>query len=457
MKQKHTFDYDLIVIGSGAAGSTAASIVAGAKKRVAIVEFDKFGGDSANYSDVPIATLSHIGNIYNQARAGSKFGIRSNIISYNYPSVKSWKDYVIKRTGAGGSKKYYEGQGIIPYSGLARFITPNEITVNRRHLSARKFLIATGSSWQKPPIHGLELVDYLTPHTVLNLLKPPKSLAIIGAGITGVELAQIMANFGTKVYLIEQQPVLLPDFDPEIGKTLEQYFKKFCDVSVITNSPVVSVLKDGSQKRLIVKRGNVEKSLKVDNVLVACGQKPNTDIGLENATVEHFENGILTNKYLQTNVPHIFAAGKVTISNFDQAHDTINQAKTVAYNILHGEMISPDYKGSPKIISTQPMVATVGQSESYLKSRKIKFKVSSAPLTVVAKSNTSDFYDGFVKIISSPSGKLLGASIVAPHANEMISELSLAIRHNITVKQLASTPHPFLSWSEAVRVASSKN
>ena len=457
MNKPNNFDYDLIVIGSGAAGSAAASIVVNAKKRVAIVEADQFGGDLANYSDVPVDAILHTTNIYNQARKGSEFGIRSNSISFNYPSVHAWKDYVIKRTGAGGSKKYYTEQGIATYHGLARFITPNEITVNRRHLSAAKFLIATGSSWQKPPIHGLDLVDYLTPRTIFSNLRQPKNLAIIGGGKTGVELAQIMANLGTKVVLIEKSPNLLPDYDAEVGVTLEKSLHKSLGINTLSNSEVVSVLKEANQKKIIIRRGGVNKSILADSVLVACGQTPNTDIGLENATIKYSKNGVLVNKYLQTNAHHIYAAGNVVSGSHQEAPSALLESKVVAHNILKVDQMSPDYVGMPKIVSGYPSVAHVGLTEQDCKKKRMNVKITTAPLAIIAKSNTSNFYDGFIKLITNRRGLIVGASIVSPSANEMIHELALAIRYGLTTEQLASTPHAFLSWSELIRVASTKS
>lgn len=144
---KQTFDYDLIVIGSGAGGSAAATIAARAGKRVAIIEEDTFGGDSPNWSDVPTKALLHVAQVYDEARHGSRFGLRTSTLGYNYPSIRTWKELVVKRTGAANNRKFYENHGISAFHGKAHFLTPHEITVNRRHLSAEYFIVATGASW----------------------------------------------------------------------------------------------------------------------------------------------------------------------------------------------------------------------------------------------------------------------------------------------------------------------
>ena len=138
-KRHNKFDYDLIVIGSGAGGSAAATIAARNGARVAIIEEDTFGGDSPNWSDVPTNALLHVAHLYDQARHGAKFGLRSNTLGYNYPSIRAWKDLAVKRTGAAGNRKFYENQGITTYTGHAHFLSPNEISVRRKHISAERF------------------------------------------------------------------------------------------------------------------------------------------------------------------------------------------------------------------------------------------------------------------------------------------------------------------------------
>ena len=158
MAKKHTFDYDLIVIGTGAGGSAAATIAAREGKRVAVIEASTFGGESPNWGDVPTKALLHAAQLYDEAKHGARFGIRSSMMGYNYPSLHAWKDLTIKRTGAGGNRRYYENEGISAFNGIAHFLSPNEISVNRRHISAEQFLIATGSHIEGPDFQGLEYV-----------------------------------------------------------------------------------------------------------------------------------------------------------------------------------------------------------------------------------------------------------------------------------------------------------
>lgn len=455
MAKKATFDYDLIVIGSGAGGSAAATIAARAGKKVAIIEADTFGGDSPNWSDVPTKALLHAAQLYDEARHGSRFGLRSGALGYNYPSLRAWKELAVKRTGAGGNRRYYENEGISTFNGVAHFLSPHEITVNRRHLSAGHFLIATGSHWVAPNIQGLSDVSYLTPRTILEAMRPPKSLFIIGGGTIGVEIAQLMAIFGTKVYIAEIASRILPREDEEAGVLMERLLKEQKGATILTQTRTLAVVKDGMGKRVTYTRGGVEKSVRVDDVLIATGRVPSVDLGLENAAVAYTPKGIEVNEHLQTSARHIFAAGDV-LGHDSHTHTAILESRVAANNMLHKAKVTPDYTATPRLTFTYPGIASVGLSEDDCLKRDLAINKAVAPLNIIARSNTSDFRDGFVKIITDKKGVVLGATVVAPHAAEIVHELALAVKMQLNARDLALTPHAFLSWSEAVRVAAAK-
>ena len=456
MAKKTSFDYDLIVIGSGAGGSAAATIAARADKKVAIVEADTFGGDSPNWSDVPTKALLHAAQLYDEAHHGARFGLRSSTMGYNYPSLRAWKDLAVKRTGAGGNRRYYENEGIATFQGAAHFLSPNEISVNRRHLSASQFLIATGSHWIAPNVQGLKDVSYLTPRTILDSIRPPRSLYIIGGGTIGVEIAQLMAIFGTKVYISEIASRILPQEDEEVGVLMERVLKEQKGVTSLTQTRTLAVVKDGVGKRVTYSRGGIEKSIHVDEVLIATGRIPSVDLGLENASIAYTPKGIEVDQYLQTTARHIFAAGDVLGHN-SHTHTALLESRVAANNMLHTKAkITPDYTATPRLTFTHPGIASVGLSEDDCLKRDLPVNKAVAPLNIIARSNTSDFRDGFVKIITDKKGIILGATIVAPHAAEIVHELTLAVKYQLTAAQVAATPHAFLSWSEAVRVAAAK-
>lgn len=455
MAKKPTFDFDLIIIGSGAGGSAAAVITAREGKKVAIIEANAFGGESPNWGDIPRHALLHTAYIYDEAKGAARFGLRSATIGYNYPSLQQWKALAVKRTGAGNNRRYYENQGVTTFAGTARFLSPNEITVNRRHLSAERFLVATGAHYSVPDVVGLQDTGYLTPRTILDLTRPPKSLYIIGGGDIALELAQLMAIFGTQVYIAEIASRLLPKEDSEAGELMTRVLHEQKGIIALTETRTLTVEKDGLGKRVTYSRGGHEKSIRVDEVLVATGRMPNVDLGLENAAITYTPKGIEVNEYLQTSARHIFAAGDV-LGKSTETHTALLQSRIAAHNLFKKTKVAPDYTATPRVVSTFPAIASVGLSEDDCLRRDLPIITAMAPLSMISRSNVSNFTDGFVKLIADKKGVLIGATVVAPAAAEIIHELALAIKYRLTAAELADTPHAFLSWSEAVRVAAGK-
>ena len=455
MARKAKFDYDLIVIGSGSAGNTSALLTAHAGKKVALIEANEFGGESSNWGDIPTSAVLQVAHLYDEIKRGAKFGLRSSMLSYNYPSLFAWRDKVAKRTGASDSKKYYQKQGIDTFNGLAHFLSPNEITVNRTHLTAENFVIATGSHFVSPDFLGIDTIDYLTPKTIFEQKRLPKSLFIVGGSSMAVEYAQAFATFGTKVYISEVSSRLLPDEDQEVGELMEKLLETDKGVTCLTQSQVTRVEQRGLGVKVSFNRGGVTKTVQVDQLLTTTNRTPSTDLGLENASVRYNSTGIEVNEYLQTSARHIYAAGTV-IDNNQPTNVILQQGQVAAHNILRKEKIKPQYHASPRITYTHPEIASVGLTENDCIKRDLHVSTALTPLSMIPRSNTSDFTDGFVKLIADKKGQLLGATIVAPHAGEMIHELTLAIHHNMNVKDVASAPHAFLSWSEAVRLAANK-
>lgn len=455
MASTHTFHYDLIVIGSGASGSVAATTAARAGKRVALIEGDTFGGESSNWSDVPLAALLHAGRLYHNAKTGNRFGLRTAGLGYNYPALRAWKEQAVSRTGAANNRKFYEKLGISTFHGRAHFLTPHEITVNRQHLSARHFVIATGSAWGAPAIKGIGDVPYLTPRTVLTAARPPKSITIVGGGEDGVVLAQLLATFGTKVFIVEQQSRMLPSQEPEVGELLDATLLEQ-GITTLTRSKVVAVHKDGTGVKVIVSRGGATKFIRTDEVLVTSHYTPATDLGLENAGIAHTAAGITVNRYLQTTNKHIYAAGSV-LDRHTHTHEAITEGHVSAHNILHPtSRITANHTASPHVIFAHPEIAQVGITVREARKSQLTVRTATAPINIVAKSHVTDHSDGFVKLIVNETGVIVGATIAAPHASEIIHELALAVKAKVKASTLASTPHAFLSWSEAVRVAASK-
>lgn len=455
MTRKPTFDYDIIVIGSGAAGSPAASLIAQAGKRVALIEQAAFGGESPNWGDVPLSAMLHASHLYAEAKAGARFGLRTGAIGHNYPSFLSWRDTVIKRTGAANNHTYYEKQGIHTFRGTAHFLSPNEISVNRRHLSARQFLITTGSHWSAPAIPGLSDTPYYTPQTLMTLTRPPKTLAIIGADATALEIADLMATFGTKVYILTTADRIAGSFDREVSDLLSQHLTKEYGMSLLTQSNIVSVGQSGIRTRTTYTRGGHTHTLSTEALMVASQRQPATDLGLENAGVTYTARGITVDNYLQTSARHIYAAGGVTDTSLE-THAILAQSRTAAHNLLQNKRIIAAHGPSLHTMQTRPAAAQVGLTEEQCQRRGRHITTAIAPLTLTARSNFSDQRLGFVKLIADRKGVLIGGTVVAPDAEHIIQEVALAVTHGLSAHAIVQTPHSFLSFAEAVRIAAGK-
>ena len=266
-----------------------------------------------------------------------------------------------------------------------------------------------------------------------------------------------MAALGTKVYLSDIAGRVLPNEDEDVGILMDNILSKQKNVDVLTQTRTLLVERDGIGHRVTYVRGGVKRSVKVDAILVATGRTPHVDLGLTNAGVDYDVDGIKTNEFLQTSNSHIYAAGDVLAGGGRSTHAAIIEGRVVVNNITHPRSrVEPDYRVLPRVTHTSPQVASVGMTENECLKRDLRVRTGLAPLHTIVKSNTGDFRHGFVKVIVDKKGIIIGATVVSPHAAEIIHELTLAIYKEVTAEELANMPHAFLSWSEAVRVAASR-
>jgi pyruvate/2-oxoglutarate dehydrogenase complex dihydrolipoamide dehydrogenase (E3) component len=446
------FDYDLAVIGSGPAGSSAASVAAKAGRKVAVVEQSSVGGDFLNGYDIPSQAAFRIAQSFYEAKRGAKWGLSSGNLRYNFPAIINFGRGAARKASPFFGAKFLENAGVTVVKGKAHFVGPHELGVAGGSLTAKNFLIATGSELKNHEIKNLENVRTLTPQSAFEIIRPPKSLFIIGAGATGVELAQYFATLGTQVLLADIAARPLPKQDEEIGQFIDELFNKQYGIKVLTRTRVVAVEKDAMSKKVILVRGGQEKTVRVDEILLATSRTPLTDIGLENAGVKYDRHGVMVDATLRTSAKHIFAAGDVLGGNSSVTRSVL-EGKTAAQNIIYRAKTAMNLTGVPTLTNTLPQIASVGSSEDdCLKSDK-KIKKSLVPFSDVVRSIPADYVNGFVKIITDRSGKLLGGAVVAPAADLLISELSLALKQGMTAAELADTPHALESWGEALRLA----
>ena len=453
-KKPSKYDFDLVVIGSGSAGGVAAHLAAAEGKTIGIIESGTIGGDCTNYSCIPTKALLQATKTLETIQTAHQFGIRAEATSYNYQSVQTWKNQVIAATGVKNEAKAFKSENIQIIKGYGHFISPWEVSVSLRRYSARKFIVSTGGSVNVPDIPGLNEAGYITYKQASSLQNLPKSIFIIGGGAVAYEYAQIFSAFGAKVHIGEKHPHLLHSDDPEVGDCARAALESR-GVRVHCAAKIVNIKGKEGHKVVTFEQQGQQHRVACEQIMLATGKTPNTDLGLENTGVYSNDDGIRVNPHMQTNIDHIFAVGDVTNKHIS-TQTSMQQARVAIHNAYHNKKVTINYKAIPRVIFGSPEIAVVGKTEHELRLTGELFQTSIAPIGILGKSMTSNYSNGFVKIVASHSGVVLGASIVAPHAGEMINELSLAVAKYMHACDIANIVHAFPTWSEAIRIACAK-
>lgn len=447
------FDFDIAIIGGGAAGIAAAQAAARLKKKVALIECDKIGGNSVNGYDIPCGAAMHFADLFADSVYGARFGLSSKNLRYNYPTALHWYGKAVAKA-YGTCKKKIDESNITCFHGRAHFIGSHELSISKNNnITAKKILIATGSKPKSDGIAGLAAVPHLTPSTAFKISKVPKTVMVIGGGASGVEVAEYFAELGSKVAIAEISSRLLPREDEEVAQVLEQYFDKRFGMKILTQTRVVALERDAASNKVIFMRGGKECMVRVEAVVVATGSQPALDLGLENADVKFDQTGIQVTRTLQTSAKHVFVAGDALGNHDSSTERAVYEAGIAIKNMFGKNSNYVNYNGFVRTVNTNPQVAVTGLTEDDLVKSAKKYKSVIVPLSVCEASNIHDFRMGFVKMLADKDGKLLGATIVAPNATEIIQEVSVMLRHGFSAIELASTPHVATSWSELVRMA----
>ncbi|MBR6965346.1 NAD(P)/FAD-dependent oxidoreductase [Candidatus Saccharibacteria bacterium] len=448
------FDFEYIVIGSGPAGTSAALALAKARKKVAIVEGENFGGANLNTRDVPYLAGLKFSHLYYDATHASKCGISSMNLHFNFPTAAGHQAEIVKNVG-GGDASEFEKAGITCISGWANFIDSNTIAVGEREYSATKFIIATGSKLSVGNIAGTDFVNFLTPEAALTSRRLPRAICIVGGGATGCEIAEYYAKLGVKTALIERSSRLLPREDEEVGKVIREYFENELGIVVLTNARVAALEKDATSKRVVFTKDNREKMVRVDTIVLATGSEPSVDLGLENADVHYKKSGILVDKNFQTSAKNIYAIGDC-LGGESSTDIAALQGKYLASTLIYRVKTPISYSGIIRAVNTCPEVATVGYNEDDLIRRD---KHCRKEVVYLPETNAAKIYEcekGFVKLLANKENRLIGAVIVAPNAVVMAHELALAVRNRISIVDLAWMPHRANSFSEAIQIAATR-
>ena len=452
------FEFDLICIGSGSAGGSAAVAAARSGLRVALVEGSTLGGESANHSCVPVNALLQAVSDLETARNGFAAGVDAGRVSLNWEKTLAFKDDCVKSTGVSDSANAFSAAGVELLTGFAQFVDPWTINVGSRQLTGRKIIIATGSTTHVPPIEGLEKCGFITFKEALKRPRPPASLFIIGGGMTGCALAEIFNAAGSRVCLAEAAGHLLPREDQEVGQVVEEIFKTK-GVNVLTTAQIGSVkLRDDGQKEIALTAKGEVKNIIVEEILVAAGRIPRLDLNLQAAGVQFDNDGIKVNRFLETTASHIYAVGDV-IGHDMLTHLAAQHSRLAVHNLGQTktkDKLGFDYAAVSRYLALTPEVAATGLTEAELHQQSLPFMKAMVPVHGLIRSRLSNRRAGFVKLLCAPDGRLVGGSVIAPSAGEMIGQLSLAINAGLGVNEFKNNLKPFTSWSEAFNLACQK-
>lgn len=435
--------YDIVVIGGGAAGLTAAAGSAKFGLKVALIEREKLGGDCLYHGCVPSKTLIRSAKILSLIRRAHEFGLHKAYPSFEFEKVIAHVWDVIEKIGEHDNPERFRKMGIDVIFGVPRFISSRELTIGGKKIRSKKFIISTGSSPLIPDIGGLRQTGFITHLDVFHLKTLPASIIVIGAGPIGMEMSQAFARFGSEVTVIEMENQILPKEDIDISKTLESCLAKE-GIRFRTGKIVKRVNNENGKKAVLCIKDGKEFVHRADEILVAVGRTPNTDgLNLEASGVEHTAKGITVNSNLKTTAKNIWACGDV-VGPYLFTHMAEYQAGIVLRNALFRLSAKVDYSAVPWTTFTDPEVAHIGLTENEAIEKDLNYTVYKHNYSDVDRAVTEVEGHGFIKVLASGrKGKIIGAHIIGPNAGELIHELILAMRKGLTVKDISSTIHVY--------------
>ncbi len=452
--------YDLIIIGSGSAGLSAAETAREAGvKSIALVEAAKrLGGECPNWGCVPTKALLRSSEVISLAHRAGEFGLRIPRVSFRLREIMERKIRIVDAlTGEGRIEGVLERLSIDLLRGKAKFISPDTLAVGKERVTAKHFIIATGSETVIPPIPGLKESGFLTSDDIVTLKKLPKSIIIIGGGPIGVESAQILSELGVLVTIVEFAPHILPREDDEIAGIVAAAFTKR-GVKIFTTAQAVDVGTDEDGRRVTIELGSEKRreTLVANAVLVAVGKRPViADLEPEKASIALDERGRpKLNEFMQSisNASVYFAgdaAGQMLFTHV--AHE---QGTIAATNIAKGNTVQSDLRVVPRGTFCTPEVGSVGVTEAEAMKLGKKVGIGTAPYAMLGKALVTGESDGLVKIIvDMESGHVLGGHVVGQAAAEIVHEIALAMFANIPYTTIAKMIHAYPTFAEGVGAA----
>jgi len=450
--------YNIVVIGAGTAGLITAVIAASLGAKVALIEKHLMGGDCLNVGCVPSKGVIRAARAWSDLRNAAEFGLHIPAgVKYDFGAAMARMRKLRAKISHNDSAQRYKNLGVDVFIGNARFAGADTVAVEgpagNRTLGFVKAAICTGARASAPPIPGLKDAGYLTNETVFSITELPQRLGVIGAGPVGCELAQAFARFGSQVHLIEAQHGIMPNEDRDAAHIVEQQLVKD-GVRLLCCGTDLKIDKAGGGKRLSVNSHGQQYDVTVDEILVGVGRMPNVEgLGLEVVGVEFDKNGVKVNGRLQTSNPRIFAAGDVC-SRHKFTHAADAMAQIVIQNALFPHPFGLGYASVESLIMpwctfTEPEVAHVGMYEREAVAMGLEVETYTFKLDEVDRAILEGENEGFARVhIQKGTDKILGATIVAAHAGEMIGEFSVVMKAGLGAKTIAGTIHPYPTQAE---------
>jgi pyruvate/2-oxoglutarate dehydrogenase complex dihydrolipoamide dehydrogenase (E3) component/uncharacterized membrane protein YdjX (TVP38/TMEM64 family) len=445
--------YNLVVIGAGTAGLVSAAGAAGLGAKVALIERNLMGGDCLNVGCVPSKGLIRAARAAYEARNGAEFGVRLACepeVAFGAAMER------MRRLRAGisshDSVERFTKLGVDVFIGNGRFVGPRAVEIEGHRLEFDRAVIATGARASDLPVPGLKEAGYLTNETVFTLTSLPRRLAVIGAGPIGCELAQAFARFGSEVFLIEALHGIMPNEDPDASEIVRQSMIERDGIKLMCCGKDLKITKADGAKRLSVDSHDGHYDVLVDEILVGGGRRPNLEgLGLEEAGIEYTAQGVVVDDRLRTTNRRIYAAGDIC-SRYKFTHAADAMARIVIANALFMARRKVTDLVIPWCTYTDPEIAHVGYYEKDARNAGFDVATLTQELSHVDRAILDGEENGFARIhYDKKTGKILGGTIVARHAGEMIGELSLAITAKQKIAALSATIHPYPTQAEALR------
>lgn len=460
--------YDVIVVGSGSAGFSAAEAASSLGASVCLVEKEKLGGECPNLACIPSKALLAVARAYRNAQEIKTFGVACGPVTFQFEDVMKYRDRVVEKiTGGGVRGDRYERMlkdlHVDVVYGQAEFEDDRTIIVDNVRLEGKAIVLATGSTDFIPDIPGLDQVHFWHWYDALSKKRQPKSLAIIGGGPVACEIATFYATLGTRIVLIQRSTRLLSREEEECARFVEDRLRAM-GVDVVTGATVSNIVDGrGGVYGVHVDVQGVKTMHAVEQIVVATGKRARTN-GLEAAAFKLDASGaVVVTKEQQTNKKHLFAAGDVCGGGLMLTSTAHHEGYVAGYNAAllalnkRAPKMTQNERVVPRITFVEPEFASVGVLAETVKARHGQVLVGRSRTEHLGRALADHAPNGIVKLVAHPkTRKILGGAIVGPHAGEMIHEVSLAIYANLTIDKLAEMIHAFPTYAEAVRDAASQ-